>query len=490
MRRRLALRLTTLLLLAAALAPLAEGVQSYVLDAKLVDPDGARWDNFGDAVALSAGIAIVGAPSDDTNRGFDSGSVTLFERAGDHWARRAKVSASDGAASDWFGTSVAVGGTVAVVGASGDDDAGSGSGSAYIYERDGSAWAPRAKLVPADGAAEDSFGIAVAVSGDTVIVGAYGDDDKGSLGGSAYVYRRADGAWIQEAKLLASDGAANDWFGWSVSISGDTAVVGAFLDDDSGEDSGSAYIFARVDGAWIQIDKLVATDGAADSGLGVAVSLSGDTAVVGAYRADDGGVEDSGAAYVFTRMGSTWFEEAKLTAPPTTNFVNFGRAVSVSGDLALVGAYRDDATGLDAGAAYVFLRAQGSWLLQEKLTAPDGSSGDHFGAAAALDGTTALLGARADDDGESRPDKGSAYVLGLDTDQDSLTDDEEAILGTDPRDPDTDGDGFPDGEEVAEGTDPLSPLSFPIGRTPTAPASPEEALDNADDLSTWLVGPS
>ncbi|MDP7032835.1 MAG: FG-GAP repeat protein, partial [Gemmatimonadota bacterium] len=173
----------------------------------------------------------------------------------------AKLLAADGAASDYFGFSVSISGDTAVIGAAWDDDNGSYSGSAYIFRFDGKQWIQEAKLLAADGAADDHFGFSVSISGDTAVIGAYYDDDNGTASGSAYIFHFDGTQWIQEAKLLAADGDEGDWFGSSVSISGDTAVIGARSDDDNGSYSGSAYIFHFDGTQWIQEAKLLAADG-------------------------------------------------------------------------------------------------------------------------------------------------------------------------------------------------------------------------------------
>ncbi|MCH7954231.1 MAG: FG-GAP repeat protein, partial [Candidatus Marinimicrobia bacterium] len=217
----------------------------------------------------------------------------------------------DGAADDQFGFSVSISGDYAVVGAYLDNDNGSDSGSAYIFKRTGTSWVQEAKLLPSDGAAFDNFGFSVSISGDYAVVGAFLDDDNGGASGSAYVFKRTGTSWAEEAKLLASDRAADDQFGVSVSISGDYAVVGAVFDDDNGDGSGSAYVFKRTGTSWAQEAKLLPSDGAAIDFFGMSVSISGDYAVVGAHRDDDSGPE-TGSAYVFKRSGTSWAQEAKL----------------------------------------------------------------------------------------------------------------------------------------------------------------------------------
>ncbi|MCG6975904.1 MAG: FG-GAP repeat protein, partial [Acidiferrobacterales bacterium] len=194
-----------------------------------------------------------------------------------------KLIASDGAAGDQFGRSVSVSGDTAVVGAYAKD---SSRGAAYVFTRTGDTWSYQAKLIAEDGVANDLFGFSVSVSGDTAIISAHSDDDNGNSSGSAYVFTRSGSVWSQQAKLIAGDAAANDLFGVSVSVSGDTAVIGASLNDDNGNASGSAYVFTRSGGVWSQQAKLLAADGAANDQFGRSVSVSGDTAVVGAYAKD------------------------------------------------------------------------------------------------------------------------------------------------------------------------------------------------------------
>ena len=229
---------------------------------------------------------------------------TLVSTHGGEWAQAAKLVAADGAAGDQFGVSVSVSGSTVVVGAlldaRGDDDAGASTGSAYVFEKsDNGTWAQAAKLVAADGAAEDNFGCSVSVSGSTVVVGARLDDDSFSKSGSAYVFEKSDvGEWVQ-TKLTADDAAQTDWFGVSVSVSGSTVVVGAvYRDDDSLSNSGAAYVFEKSDnGTWVQT-KLTADDAAADDIFGNSVSVSGSTVVVGAHFDDDAG-DNSGSGYIW-----------------------------------------------------------------------------------------------------------------------------------------------------------------------------------------------
>ena len=382
---------------------------TWVQQQKLTAADAAADDLYGYSVFVSGDIAIIGALYDDDG-GSDSGSAYTYQREGTTWTQSAKLTAvkSDAAADDEFGYSVSIAGDTAVVGAKYNDDGGSSSGSAYVFVRNGMAWTLQQKLTAADAGAGDEFGCSVSVSGDTIIVGAYRDDDGGGDSGAAYVFVRSGSAWTQQQKLTAADAAASDEFGCSVSISGDTAIVGAKRDDDGGSDSGSAYVFVRSGTTWTQQQKLTAADAAASDEFGVSISVSSDTAIVGSHFDDDGG-SDSGSAYVFVRSGTTWSQQQKLTAADATASDRFGSSISVSGDTVIVGARFDDDGGSDSGSAYVFLRSGTTWTQQQKLTAADAGAGDEFGFSVSISGDIAVVGAYRDDDGGS--DSGSAYVF-------------------------------------------------------------------------------
>ena len=389
----------------------------YVLDydgiswqktAILQSTDAERFDEFGISVSLSGDRALVGARGDDDN-GYGTGSAYVFDYDGMNWTQSAKLRASDGTMEDQFGWSVSLSGDRALVGSYRDSDNGSSSGSAYVFDYDGMSWSQSAKLVAIDGATGDQFGYSVSLSGDRALVGARLDDDSGESSGSAYVFDYNGMNWTQSAKLTAGDGAFYNYFGFSVSLSGDRALVGAI--DDSGTSSGSAYMFDLVGGLWSQTVKLMASDGAASDHFGYSVSLSGNRALVGARWNDDNGI-DSGSAYLFDYDGMNWSQSAKLIANDGATEDQFGRSVSLSGDRVLVGAYLDDDNGIDSGSAYVFDFTGGSWIQTQKLTDGDGAAGDEFGHSVSLSGNRALVGAIGDDD--NGLDTGSAYVFDYD----------------------------------------------------------------------------
>jgi hypothetical protein len=371
---------------------------------KLFPGDGAADLWFGWSVSLDGDTALIG--SDEYTSG--NGSVYVFTRTGTTWTQQAKLIASDGALSDEFGTAVSFDGNTVLIGAMYDNDNGAHSGSAYVFTRTGPIWTQQQKLLPSDGVTDAQFGISVSLNGDTALIGANRDDDNGNKSGSAYVFTRTGTNWTQQAKLIASDGAPEERFGIAVALEGDTALIGSET-NDNGAISGSVYVFTRTGTTWTQQQKLLASDGAATDWFGFSIALDGDTALFAASQDDDNGA-NSGSAYVFTRTGTTWTQQAKLVASDGAAGDLFsGYAVSLDGDTAVIGAYQDDDNGANSGSAYVFTRTGTTWTQQAKLVASDGAAGDWFGVAVALSGNTAFIGACCDDD--NGVDSGSVYVF-------------------------------------------------------------------------------
>ncbi|MEZ5125307.1 MAG: FG-GAP repeat protein [Thermoleophilia bacterium] len=320
-----------------------------------------------------------------------------------------------GKVGDAFGYAVALDGDTALVGAPGVDspDGELNVGAAYVFVRSGSSWLLQAALTAPDGKATHAFGISVALDGDTALVGAYGDDGvpgpyAADNRGSAYVFVRIASHWDLQRKLLAADGQANDFFGRSVALAGDTALVGA-----TGAYSfrGAAYVFTRRDRNWSQQARLTAPGASTYSDFGTSVALSGDTALVGDWSDAVGGNFGQGSAYVFVRAGGTWRSQAKLTDVDGASYDRFGESVALSGDIAVVGSASDGVGDNDSqGSVCVYVRSDLRWTLQQKLTASDGAFGDKFGESVAVSGDSILIGApSADVRGDSA--QGAAYVF-------------------------------------------------------------------------------
>lgn len=240
------------------------------------------------------------------------------------------------------------------------------------------------------------FGDAVALFGDTALIGAYGDDDGGPYSGSAYVFTRSGTVWTQQQKLTALDAANYDRFADTVALFGDTALIGAT--GSALTNAGAAYVFARSGGVWTQQQKLTSSDLEANDYFGTSVSLDGDTAVISAYYDSHSGLTSAGSAYVFTRSGTTWTQQAKLTASDAMDWDLFGYSVAVEGDTALVASISaDDANNCGCGAVYVFTRAGAAWTELKQLAASDAVYDDGFGTSVAISADTALVGSFVDD---------------------------------------------------------------------------------------------
>ena len=324
------------------------------------------------------------------------------------YARIDNPMAPDWAAYQGFGGSVAVEGDTMVVSAVEYDDYDPGSGSVYVFTRQSGAWSQVAKLTASDGAAGDLFGFSTAVDGDTVVVSAPGDDDKGPISGSAYVFVRQSGTWSQVAKLTASDAMAGDGFGEAVAVDGDTVVVGAPGDYDKG----SAYVFVKPEAGWTtatETAKLTASDGAAVEVFGFSAAVDGDTVVVGATFDDA-----SGAAYVYAKPAVGWdtaTETAMLTPSDGVAYDFSVISVAIDADTVVVSALWHDETQTDTGAVYVFFKPEAGWTTATetvKVTSPHGEDGDQLGVSVDVDGDTVVAGAIWDFD--SSPDWRTVYV--------------------------------------------------------------------------------
>ena len=361
---------------------------------------------FGKSVSVDGDFAVVGAPGND--------EAYVFEKKVTGWEIVAKLTASDGVAGNEFGHSVAISGDNVVVGAYKDED----FGSAYVFTKPPTGWADMtqtAKLTSFNYDVNDYFGYSVAISGDNIVIGAFG---RNTLKGAVYVFEKPGTAWsdmTQTAILTASDGASTDRFGYSVSISGDNVVVGAHFDDDNGSESGSAYVFTKPGTGWANMTetaKLTASDGAGSDYFGVSVGISGDNVVVGAYQDDDKGF-NSGSAYLFTKPGTGWAdmtETAKFITSEIGILDYFGYSVSISDDNIFTGAYQDDDNGSESGSVFVFTKPSAGWanMTETKkigLTTTSNTD-DNYAYSVSVDGDFAVVGAYAYDNY-----KGCAYVL-------------------------------------------------------------------------------
>ncbi|HQF24565.1 MAG TPA: FG-GAP repeat protein, partial [Polyangiaceae bacterium] len=388
----------------------AGGTNAWGQQAKLTADAGAEQDQFGIAVAVDGSSVLIGA-SGDSEKGSLAGAAYVFARTGSNWSQQSKLMASDAAALDKFGSALSISGDTIAVGASLANTPSADAGAAYVFVRNGTDWTQQQKIIALDSDVQDYFGAAIAVHGDRMVVGAWGDKEAAANAGAAYVFQRSGTNWTQQAKVLSTGIVANDWFGIAVALDGTRAIVGATGEDDTGSNCGAAFIFEQDSAdpsSWPQQDKLLATDGLAAENLGYAVAVDGSLAVVGAYGARDRGIA-TGAAYVFSREAAGWKQLARLTPSDGAATDRFGFAVDISGETVVVGAYQHDGVGSDEGAAYIFVRSGSTWSQQAKLVAGDAAASDYFGVAVAVDGDTAVIGSYADDDKGSN--SGSVYVF-------------------------------------------------------------------------------
>ena len=436
------------------------------------------FDQFGTTVAISGDTMAVGAPDETSlatgingdqgdNSGRFTGAVYVFVRSGSSWTQQAYIKASSNSQiATFFGSAIALSGDTLAVGAhlecnsapgiNGDEHAAllGNSGAAYVFVRTGTTWSQQAYVKASNPGASDYFGLSVALSDNTLAVGAPGEssaatsingnqaDDTANSAGAVYVFARSGTIWRQQAYVKASNAQQSDLFGSTLALAGDTLVVGAPGEssaaisingdqtDNSASFAGAVYVFSRFGASWSQQAYLKASNANAGDGFGGALALSGDTLVVGANEdsaatginsnQDDNTANGAGAAYVFVRVGPTWTQQAYLKASNThardgfgfspggggASEATFGTAVALSGDLLAVGASSEDSasTGIGgnqsdttaerAGAAYLFSRTGTTWTQQAYIKASNTGRTDEFGFALALSGDTLVVGAQ------------------------------------------------------------------------------------------------
>ena len=395
--------------LLVALAPLASA--QVVVD-ELLAADHTPNDFFGSAVALDGTRALVGAPFGETS-GQPAGSAYVFELGPSGWTEVAQLVASDAAAGDEFGRAVALSGDRAVVGAPGDEYDGTDEGSVYVFERGPSGWSQTAKLGWFGFQDDDRYGHAVAIDGPRLAVGALSDGGPFTET-KLYVLENDVWGWTRFLSVPAS---ADDHFGVDVAIDGTRILIGADLHDGKGSDSGAAFVYELGPFFWELRATLTATDTTANDRFGCSVDLDGDVAIVGASRenAVPGALfpPHRGAAYVFERQGTDWVQTQKLPGPEA-GFTLFGDRVAIEGDVALVGAREAAAAGAKSGVVHRYRRTPSGWVRTDELVAPDTVAFDAFGTDVALSDGRALVGS-------TRYDKaivfneGSAHVFDFGT---------------------------------------------------------------------------
>jgi hypothetical protein len=379
------------------------------IESFLIADDGADGDQFGHAVAISGDYLISGAPYDDNVNGTDAGAVYVFKYEDNQWIFETKLLASDGSENELFGYNVDMEGEYIVVGCPWDDDAGEKSGAAFVYKREGGAWIEQAKLRADDASEDDRFGIDLKISAETVVVGAFFDDVVGDRSGSAYVFVREGTTWYQQAKLLPSDGATDDWFGVTLSLSDNDVAITARRHDELGGNSGAVYVFNRDGNTWTEQAKITAIDGGPGEEFGTPC-ISGNILIIGKHQ-DDETARNAGAFYFYYRDNDVWNLQAKYTASDGNGDDFFGSTIDMTTSYLVVGAYLDDMAGENAGSVYVFKREGLSCYQIAKLTSSNIAIGDYFGMKISLDGTKIVIGSRNQD--TNGANAGAAYVFNM-----------------------------------------------------------------------------
>ena len=374
---------------------------------QLLNSDSGANHFFGFSLSIDGDHADIGAYG-TSSAGPNTGSAYIFKRDGSNWIEQDVLKASDAASGDHFGISTAIDGDYVVIGAFRNDDNGNDSGSAYIFKNNGSNWVEETILKASDASSDDHFGRSVSISDEYVLIGALRNDDNGNDSGSAYIFKNYGSNWVEELKLTASDASADDRFGFSVSISGEHAIIGAYLNDEKGTNSGAAYIYRNDNNTWVEEIKLLASDATIEDRFGRNVSIYNEYVIVGSHLNDEGG-EDAGAAYIFKKKNNVWIEETKLLASDATSHDWFGISVSISNSHAVAGSFQNDIGGTDTGSAYVFKRVGETWYEEALLLASDGTDEDEFGFSTGISGNTIFIGAIRKDNGNSNT--GGVYIF-------------------------------------------------------------------------------
>ena len=354
--------------------------------------DGKAGDSFGFSAAIDGKTILIGAYKADIDGVIDVGAAYVYVLVDNIWQQQAKLFAEPAYAGDTLGGNVALKNDVAMLGVMRRDDKGKDSGAVISFERETNTWKQTQVFTAHDAKPGDAFGQSIALTKNHLVIGAPRNDALGVDSGAAYIYQRKGDQWHYHAKLTASDGAAGDLFGISVAVDDNTILVGADLHDEKAEDAGAVYVYVLNANKWIQEAKLMASDGGKTDIFGVRVALSENTALISARRDDveELGI-DAGSAYIFKRDGSTWAEQVKLISPDGQADDRFGRGVALSGDIAIISAMNHDANGSNTGALYVYNKCADGWCYGSKFAAKSSVPEDRFGWNVALSNGVAVI---------------------------------------------------------------------------------------------------
>ena len=405
------LKKTDLVLIGLAVAVVLGSSANSALaqkDVRLIPADTGGTDNDEVAIGIGTRYIILGTPGSAQN------FATIFEGEGDDWKQTAHLTGQGGG----FGQAVAItdvrgrsNTAFAIVGAASHD----GVGEAHVFARSGKDWNIQSRIRPKDGKDGDNFGHAVSINGDTALVGAPKDDESGANSGAVYVFVREGARWNQRAKLKPKNPARSDGFGEAVALLGNTAIIGAPQTEHGGvKFAGAAYVFEREGDRWVEKAKLAASDPGKADRFGFSVAIAADTVVVGAPLKDTSGGQDAGAAYIFGHDGNSWKQLAKVLGKGGHKGDKFGSSVATNGNVVIVGAPIREEDAFASGAAYAYARVDGAWQGQEKVVPKNGAKDLHFGASVGINENTVAIAShhktKCDNCGWPHGDGSSAYV--------------------------------------------------------------------------------
>ena len=385
----------------AAVYPVTVDPWIWAETANLFASDAAVGDRFGIAVSLSGSTALIGANGKDTGT-IDEGCAYILEQGPTGWSEQARIVPTALTPRSDFGHSASLDGDTALIGATGHFATGMIQGAAFVHVRSSTSWTQEAMLYPVDGYLDELFGFSVSLSKDTALVGAPFKSDLAHHAGAAYVFVRTGTAWTQQAKLVPADSTIFDYCGWSVALDGGTALIGAKGRNDG---AGAAFVFTRTGTLWQEVAKLEPTVSSGLGNFGWNVSLSGDTALVGQWNYHQGEV------HVFVGNSGSWARQAVLAPEDPSSTADFGCGIDVSGEVAVVGARYFQGIGINSGAAYEFVRSGTNWTRMTRLLASDASAGDVFGTSVSLSGRQMMVGAVGDDPTGTGVATGGVYVF-------------------------------------------------------------------------------
>jgi len=391
------------------LISMAMVITVWAVTTKLTSSDISAGDWFGDAVAVDGTTAVIAAYKDDLSPTIlDTGAAYIFSHNSTNWIEDTKLTPSDGAAEDYFGFCADIDTDTVVIGSLQQDSGAVNGGAAYVYVKNGSVWSEQQKLLASDAAVNDYLGYSCAISDNTITVGApYEDNASGSAAGSVYIFTRSGTTWTEQQKLTAPSGAVNDQFGNSIDIDGDTLVVGARYHGGKG----AAYIYTKSGTTWSLEQKLVASDAATDDDFGLSTAIDGDRVSISAPGNDDT-YSNTGSIYIFERSGTVWSEHVKLTTSDGLPGDYLGIfTIGLSGDYLAAGTPYSDASGSNSGAAYLFGRVDGVWTELDKIVESDVGANDWFGIATDIDGEWIFFGAERSN--SVYTDAGSVYAYSI-----------------------------------------------------------------------------